>query len=829
MLGNYVLSLYRTLSRHKLYALLNTFGLALGIAVCAVLFLVVRFETGFDRWAPHREAIYRVNHASHWPGQPPKDVPETQALLLPRLLADFPQIRAGARVMDNSLVVRNGAQQAFEHVEFADASLWDVFPLPFIAGERAASLSDPTKVVVTQATARKYFGTDQALGRRLSIVIDGQPRDYQVSGVLRDLPAASSLQLDVVVRLGPEVTASQQDYMKSWDSSFLYTFIRVSSPADAAAIQKELPVFVDRETTTTKPAHEHLQFRLIPLSRIHFEDANTQNPLRPGVDGLFVAALGIMGAVTLLIAVVNYVSLATARAGMRAREVAIRKVMGATRRMLIVQFMAESVAVALTAGLIGAALMELALPGVSALLGEPIRAAYFGPEGIVAPLLGLCLAVGLAAGVYPALALSRFRSAAVLASARAPGGGRSGARLREALAIGQFAIAISLMICTAVIVGQMQFLRNSDVGFRRDGLLIVEGLGDVQVAPQMRTIVEAFRHTPGVVSVTASDRRPDPDSNSSGDVKLLSNPLIRPNLLRERIGVDYTATYGVKLIAGRALDAAHGGDDRAGVNYDEIADRGYGINIMINTGAAHELGFSNPRKSLGARLLISKSDKGNPLIATVVGVVGDVRFVSPRLQPPPQMYMMDSHLGPTTRPSSWSAAVRVRDGDQAEVRQRLEQVWRSLAPGAPFQGETVQVTMKPFYDSDARRGQLFAAGAVLSAAIACLGLYGLAAFNANRRVKEIGIRKTLGASTSDVLRLLIGEFLRPVLWANLIAWPVAYLAMRWWLAGFNQRIDLSPAYFLAPSLAAIVVAVLTVAEQAIRVSRAEPSRALRYE
>jgi putative ABC transport system permease protein len=226
---------------------------------------------------------------------------------------------------------------------------------------------------------------------------------------------------------------------------------------------------------------------------------------------------------------------------------------------------------------------------------------------------------------------------------------------------------------------------------------------------------------------------------------------------------------------------------------------------------------------------ISKTDAGHLLVATVVGVVADVRFVSPRQKPPPQLYLMDSHLGPLDRPSSWTAAVRVRDGDQAQVRRRLEAVWRDLAPGAPFQGETVQVTMRPFYDSDARRGQLFAAGAVLSAAIACLGLYGLAAFNTTRRVKEIGIRKTLGASTADVLRLLVGEFLRPVLWANLIAWPVAWLAMRWWLAGFDQRIALNPIYFLAPSLAAILVAVLTVAEQAIRVSRAEPSRALRYE
>jgi putative ABC transport system permease protein len=829
MLGNYALSLYRTLTRHRLYAALNTFGLALGLAVCTILFLVVRFETGFDHWAPHRETIYRVNQTSTWPGRPPHHSSDTPYLLQPRLLADFPQIRAAARLVDNSYVVRTGAQQAFERVIFADPAVWDIFPFAFVAGDRAASLNDSTSAVITQTIARKYFGTDRAVGRRLTIVIDGQPRDYLVSGVLRDLPADSNLMLDVVVRLVPEVVTGRKEFMASWGSNWMATFVRLRSTADARAIDRELPAFVDREASDAgKPASQHIRYNLMPLAKLHLTDS-TLDTFKPPVDGLFVTALGVMGAVTLLIAVVNYVSLATARAGMRAREVAIRKVMGATRTMLMVQFVGESVGVALAAGLIGAALIEIALPGVSAVLGEPIRMTYFGSEGMLAPLLALCLIVGLTAGLYPALVLARFRAASVLASARAPGGGRTGARLREALAVGQFAIAICLMICTAVIFAQMQFLRSSEVGFRRDGLLIVRGLGDQQVAPQMRSIFEAFRHTPGVLAVTASDRHPDPDSNSNTNVKLVGNPQIEPLLLYERIGPDYARTYGLKLLAGRVLDENHGADDRAGVTYDQIADAGRGINTMINAGAARQLGFTEPAKALGRQIVMSKSDKGNRLVATIVGVVADVRFDSPRLPPPPQFYLLDSHLGPRDSPSSWSAAVRVRDGTQAEVRQRLEAVWRSLAPGAPFQGETVQVTMKPFYDADARRGQLFAAGAVLSAAIACLGLYGLAAFNTSRRVKEIGIRKTLGASTADVLRLLVGEFLRPVLWANLIAWPVAFVAMRWWLAGFDQRIDLNPAYFLAPSLAAILVAVLTVAEQAVRVSRAEPSRALRYE
>jgi putative ABC transport system permease protein len=828
MLGNYALSLYRTLSRHKLYAVLNTLGLALGIAVCTVLVLVVRFESRFDHWVPHGDRVFRVNEIASFPGRPPRDGPDTQIMLLPRLLATFPQIAAGARLMNDSVVVRQGAQQAYETIVYADPSIWDVFPAPFAAGDRGGALADTSSVVVTQAIARKYFGTDRALGRTLTIAINGQPRDYRVTGVLRDLPPDSNLVLDVVIRLDPNMLAAMLPTANSWGSNFLFSFVRLRSAAAAAAVTRELPRLIDRETTgmgMPAPTSRYLRYELAPLSQLHFRDADTTDAFKPGVDRLFVAALGVMGAVTLLIAVTNYIGLATARAGMRGREVAIRKVMGATRRMLVWQFIGESMAIALVAGLIASALVELTLPGVSAVLGEPIRMNYFGADGALAPLLTLCLLVGLAAGIYPALALSRFRPAAVLASARAPGGGRAGSRLREALAVGQFAGAICLMICTAVIFAQMQYLRSADLGFRRDGLLIVPGLGDKLVVPRIANIVEAFRHTPGALATTASDRRPMPENFNNGNVTRVTNPQISPTLVMEQIGPDYMKTYGIKVVAGRALDTQHRTDvlDEPGVSL--IAR---GVNIMINRSAVEPLGFTTPSQALDQRVVLG-GKPGHPLIGTIVGVVADVRFVSPRTPVAPQFYMLDENYADPKNPGAWSAAVRVRDGDQAQVLKRLEAIWRSLAPGAPFQGETVQVTMRPFYDSDARRGQLFAAGAVLSVAIACLGLYGLAAFNTNRRVKEIGIRKTLGASTADVLRLLVGEFLRPVLWANLIAWPVAYLAMRWWLAGFNQRIDLNPAYFLAPSLAAIVVAVLTVAEQAIRVSRAEPSRALRYE
>lgn len=831
MWSNYALALYRTLSRHRLYAALNTLGLALGLAVCTILLLVVRFETSFDRWMPHADEIFRVNRLMHFPGRPPSDDPSTQPVLLPNMLTDFPQIRAATRILNTNAAVKSGADVAYDDIDFVDPAIFQVFDLPFVAGERASALADSNSLLLSQTQARKYFGTDQALGRTLTLVIEGQPRDYRVTGVFKDLPPDSSLDLKMMARFNPEIFAKhRQDQFTDWGSSFVFTFVRLRSAADAAAIDSGFPAFVARHTSAWfkgRPT-DMMNFHLVPLTAIHFKDAKTDQGMKPGADALFVGALGAMGVVTLLIALVNYVSLATARAGMRAREVAVRKVMGATRRALIVQFVAESIAVALGAGLIAAALVEIAMPGVRAVLGEPVPLAYFGAKGIVAPLIGLCVLVGLVSGLYPALVLSGFRPASVLASARTPGGGRAGARVREGLAVFQFAIAITLMACTAVIFVQMNYLRHADLGFRRDGLIIVEGLGNPLVAHSMRALVEGFRSQPGVVSATASDRRPATDSESTTNVQRATNPAIQPDITLETIGPDYMQTYGLTLAAGRALGPDQRLDDMQSLS-GQPGTGAKSFNVMVNERAARALGFAEPKAALGQQLKLGHDDDGRALLGTIVGVTKDVRFRSPRRPPPPQLYMQDSHLGPDDQPSPWAAAVRVHDGDQAKVTAELQKVWRAIAPGVPFRAETVQAALKPYYDPDARRGQLFAAGAVLSAFIACLGLYGLAAFNTGRRFKEIGIRKTLGASTRDVMRLLIGEFLRPVLIANLVAWPLAWLAMRPWLAGFDQRIGLNPAYFIVPSLAAVVVAVLTVADQTFRVAKAEPAIALRYE
>jgi putative ABC transport system permease protein len=680
--------------------------------------------------------------------------------------------------------------------------------------------------------ARKYFGTDQALGRPLTLVIEDTARDYRVSGVLKDLPANTHLKLDIIGRYDPALLRSEKDFLASWGINFALTYVRLRSPADAASIQQGLPAFVERHVGNAfpKPTSKYLKYELVPLEAIHFDEAKNGAAFRPGTDPLFVTALGIMGLATLLIAIINYISLATARSGMRAREVAVRKVVGATHQALIVQFVGEAVVMALVAGLIGAALAELALPGVSLMLGEPIRVTYFGGHGVVLPLVGGCLIVGLVSGLYPALVLSGFRPASVLASARTPGGGRMGARVREGLAVFQFAVAITLMICTAVVFTQMTYLRHADIGFRRDGLLTVRDAGTAEAAPHMAAMMEAIRHIPGVVSLAASDRRPATNGTLATTMARVDDPSMNPPLVMEWVSPDYFTTYGARILAGRPLGTALRLDDMSGRK--ELAqDQQNQLNMVINESAVQALGFASPRAALGHKLIFGRGDDGRSKIGSIVGVVEDIRFVSPKRAPDPQAYFEDTRLaaGGNGLVTGWNIAVRLNELNREAVTRQVEQIWRAMVPGQPFRSESVASAMKPYYDPDARRGQLFAAGAILSAIIACLGLYGLAAFNTGRRFKEIGIRKTLGASTRDVMRLLIGEFLKPVILANLIAWPLAWFAMRAWLGGFDQRISLNPLYFVAPTLAAILVAVLTVADQTFRVARAEPAVALRYE
>ena len=824
VIGNALLTFYRSLSRHPLFAALNVLGLAVGIGVFLVLTLIVRYESGFDAWLPHAAETYRLDTTYSLPGEIPTEYAVTSFKAYDLLRADFPEIRAATRVYDRTLLVSEGNTLDSENVAYVDPGFFQVIELPALAGDTRQALA-PGSAVITAHIAQKYFGTTRAIGRTFQVSRNGTRQTLTVSAILRDLPADTSLKFSIITLLTPAVEDGVNAFAR-WGSASGLTFLRFDNTQAAQHVQARLRDFVARRASGTDMGAEGLHpetffvLSLVSIRDAHFHDVSVQSVNVPGADHRVVASLGLIGLLALAMAAINYINLATARSDLRAREVALRKVLGATRRALLVQFLAEAVALVACAALIGLALAELTIPGVNALGGWDITIPYVQ---LVPGLIVLVVLLGLCAGLYPALLLSAYRPARVLAATRLPAGGSWGTRLRQALVLIQFTGAVTFAISTLVIDAQADLLRNADRGFAREGLVIVKSFGRKELLLKQPAILDALRGVPGVVAATQSDREPDSNSSSESDVRVPGRPGPNPSVIVETVGPDYFKSYGIHLVAGRPFDANRAIDDSKDVvdatpTSHTVASK----SAIINESALPVLGYGSATAALGKTFF---QDVGNTHLAyTIVGVVGDVRFMSSREPVAAQFYMFDSKPFENAQ-----AAIRYTGAGRSDMMQRLQTAWHSVVPDQPFGAQTADERLEEFYKPDQQHARLFSAGAILAIAIACLGLYGLAAFSTTRRVREIGIRKTLGASTRDVLLLLIGQFVRPVLIANVIAWPLAWAAMRAWLSGFDERVALSPLYFVASGVGALVLSTATVAAQAWRVAHAEPARALRYE
>jgi putative ABC transport system permease protein len=562
---------------------------------------------------------------------------------------------------------------------------------------------------------------------------------------------------------------------------------------------------------------------------MNIRDINTgaidSNTMRLGTPMKTLVTFGIVAAFLLIVACVNFTNLATARASRRAREVGLRKTLGATRAQLVLQFLLEALVIVAVAGLLAVALTELTLPWLNAQVNGDISIRYFGADGILAPLVALLALVGLMGGVYPAFFLSRYRPAQVLKASQgateAPGAGR----LRIALVVVQFAVSIALIACTTIIYAQTLYARSMDPGFKVSGLLFVQRPGDIGERSKIETFMRRVDAIPGVTSVGRIGITPDPGTTTDSTFRL---PGASKSASFQIVDVDGNAfrTLDMRLLAGRNVTDQREADMGAPrFNVDPERDRlvqQRGLNVVIDEAAARLLGFGDPSGAVG-RQIIPNADSGRAEAPyTIVGVVNDARFESARFGNLPKLY----YVSPTGHAA---LAVRFEGVDGARVRSAIESLWKANVSRARFEAFVADERIAAMYDSDARRGRMFAFFAAFAVLISCLGLFGLAAFTAERRTKEIGIRKVLGARTRDIVRLLAWQFSKPVIIANLIAWPAAWWAMRDWLNQFDARIALTPGPFVVAGLLALVIATVTVAGHAIRVARTNPIHALRYE
>ena len=832
MWRNYLTVGIRALAKNRTYAFINIFGLAIGMAACLMILLYVRYEVSYDRWIPEAERIYQVQswYTSDDTGQEAK-LQMTPYAAGKSLAENFPQIEQEVYVTDNGPVFyRNGEASSTEDYLWVDGDFLDVVPLPLVRGDRSA-LSQVNSAVITQSEARRRFGTDDVVGQTMSLITRGVTRDFRITGVLADLPTNSHLRINSLIRL--DLVAYNSDFpqaLECWGCQNGWVYVKLRPGADVEDIRAGLQAWEDRvipdETAGEARfnAGDEQDWHIVNVEDVHLGEGQAA-AMAPGNDRTTIVTFSIVALLILGMAVVNFTNLATARASQRAREVALRKALGATRRQLVVQFIGESIIVAVVAMLIALALVELLMPPFSAFLEADIEVDYFGAGGILLPILVLVSIVGILGGLYPAFYITRFEPASVLkankSSSETPGSGR----LRSALVVAQFAVSIALIICTAVIYGQTVYARTVDPGYDRSNIVQIEGLTRSQLFDQGEMIAERMRRVPGVVSVgrTSIGVATDNSNNTGVMVPGRTEPT---NIGIYQVDEGFLEAMGMELLAGRWFDRQRPMDDMS-LPYppEDAAQRALaarGGNIVINELAARRLGFRNPADAVGRTFRAGFVQPEFGLVpATVIGVVRDARFRSVKLPLDPIMFQ-NADNGHT------HLVVRF-NGNPAEVRSRLERVWKGITTEVPFEAEFSDEIVAELYEAEDARAQTFAAFALLAIIVACLGLFGLAAFTAERRTKEIGIRKVLGARTRDIVRLLAWQFSKPIIVANLIAWPVAWWVMRDWLNNFDARIDLGPTPFVLAGMLALAIAIGTIAGHAVKVARANPIHALRYE
>ena len=839
MWRNYVTVGLRSLAAHRTYAFINILGLALGLTACVLILLYVRYETSYDDWMEDADRAFQVQtyyQATDEGGEEMKM--QASAIVAGRALQkDFPQqIEKLVWVRGFSpIVIQDGKAGEIENLRMVDGNLFEIMKVPFVRGSGATALPDPNSIALSESEARRRFGDVDPIGKTMTIVANIGNVDYRVTGVFKDLPKNSSFSADAVARfdLGVEF-ADRISALTSWDNQQGWNYVRLRSPEDAELIHAQLPAWEKRnipdETVEGERSNagEVQDFKLVNIRDIHLGEAQ-DSALTPGNDRFTVITFAVIALLVLGMACINFTNLATARASQRAREVALRKVLGASRLNLVAQFIGESVLVASLAMIIALSAVELLLPSFNAFLDAEMKLVYWGAGGGVLPLVALVLLVGVVGGAYPAFFLARLEPAKILKANKSSADAQGSGRLRNLLVVSQFAVSIGLIICTTIIYAQTVYARTNEAGYVREGLLRVGNLGYRGVDNRDGQVTEQIRRIPGVQAAARTQITVDPGGNS---VNMVSLPDGSRSVALGSYAVEagFFQAMGMKILAGRDFSEAQGRDDttipfpaepaQLDAAIKSLAQRG--ANVVLSEEAARRFGFKTPQEAIGKELnaAVLPLEYGT-LPVTVVGIVPDVRYRSVREPLQPIIYGM--------RRNGFGDIMVRFSGDPSAIRRQVQAIWDRNIPQVPFNGRFVDDIVSEQYDREEARAQLFAAFAGLAIVIACLGLFGLAAFTAERRTKEIGIRKVLGARSRDIVRLLAWQFSKPVIVANLIAWPAAWWAMRDWLNGFDSRISLGPGPFLLAGGLALAIALGTIAGHALRVARAKPIQALRYE
>lgn len=794
MIKNYLLLAFKNFRKQKLFSLINILGLTIGITCCLMLFLFILNEFSYDKFHKNGKDIFRIMRVGEINGEQ-REIPYLSAAYAPALLNDFPDaIDKAVRVMrDNDLISYKNISFNEKNVFLTDGNFFAVFSFKLIKGDPATVLKDPNSIVLTESSAKKYFGNEEPIGKVLQF---NKKQQLKVTGIAKDVPVNSHLQFEVVIPL-ELLRPTQPNWFTNFPNNTLFTYIQLKPTADPGQLEKRFPAFMDKYMGKYYAETGHkMGLTAKPLNDVYFSSDSFDSVKHGNLKMVYIfMSIAIL---ILIIACINFINLSTAKATERSKEVGLRKVLGAVKRQLVGQFILESVLFAAIACVLSIIILQLLMPAYTSLLGYQLPAIWANPWFYVF-ILGVIIIVGLLAGSYPALMLSSFSPIESLKGKLRIG--KSGAFFRKALVVFQFGISVLLIICVVVIVTQMNYIKKADLGFNKEQTMIVR-FDNVSIYEKRDQFKNELLSIPGVQNISMMSGEPG-GFHDQYSFEAQANPSAKYSFNTEFTDLDFVKTLGLKIVAGRDFSESFGTDSLQAV--------------LVNQTAAAKLGYS-PEQAIGKWVKNINRDSVN---RTIVGVVEDYHYAS-----------LKTAIGPlviSPGDDNRLALVQLKSSDISSTIRNIKKMYATVASDYPFEYSFLDEKFDQQYRAESRQQSVLSIFSVIAIFIACLGLFGLSSYTAIKRTKEVGVRKVLGSSVENIVLLLSKDLLKPVLLGAAIAIPAAYYFMNKWLQGFAYRIEFHWWMFALALVIALLIALLTVGVQAVKAALANPTKSLRSE
>ncbi|MFC5410986.1 ABC transporter permease [Larkinella bovis] len=802
MLRNYLKIAWRNLWKNKVFSAINVIGLAVGMAACILILLFVTFENSFD--GIHKKNIYRLDEVQKFPGMvAPQNVALSMFPMGPTLVREFPEIRNFVRVRPNQKVPLTYGDKkiVLPQILWADSTFLDLFDYQLLKGDKKSILKNPNSVVLTEERATAFFGNDDPIGKTL-VVYSSDTTSFKVTGVIENAPKNSHLQFDGLFSFNTFVKA---DAMNNWGGNWLVTYLELAANTDVASLEKKFPAYLKKHMK--EGGWKFYELFLQPLRAVHGHSTTiTHDYINfQKFDQSYTYIFSVIALIVLLIACVNFMNLSTAKSAGRAKEVGVRKSVGAERAQLSVQFIGESILLSFIALLFAVLLVKLFLPYVNNLSQRQLEFSFLTNPGLLLLFAGFAVLIGLISGIYPAFFLSAFQPTKVLKGIVETG--RNKGSLRNMLVVGQFTGAVFLIIATAFVVRQLRYMQERDPGFSHDQVVILP-LNSL-TNPKFSAIKQELLASPLVTAVTGSQQRLGNNLHQTGVRFHGDGPVREMATSQVIVDPDYLTLYKIPVLYGR--------------NFLKDRETDNGKAYIINETLAKELLKEQPKATMQSLIGRNFGFGGLDSLGRIVGIAKDFNFNSLHHKIETLCIFNQKDWGYS------EMSVRINGRNTRAAVAYMQSVWNKLAPDQPFEYTFLDEHFAELYRADGQVSEIVGILASLAILISCLGLFGLASFSAERRVKEIGIRKVLGASVTGIIALLSRDFLKLVLIAILIASPVAWYAINRWLQDFAYRISIDWWVFALAGALAILIALLTVSFQSIKAALMNPVSSLRSE